>query len=307
MAALGKNIVQATEFVCRLHGGSKPILVRASDGLEYVVKFGNSDQGPNLPFNEAIGTELFMACGLPVPPWRQVLVTREFVTRNRGCWPEGKHGPFMPQPGLCFGSRFLRSNDATLLEILSRSSHARIQNRRDFWWAWIVDICAQHADHRQAVFLRDHRGAIRTYFIDHGYLFGRARSTFQKQAMASRYPDGRIYDVSSEGVLDNGTLAFGLNCDAIWNSVQALPQDWKIPSALSSLAQTLHRLTSPSLLRTVNDALVESIRLRDTNEPDESQKRWNLKFSILYPGVHTEILRCGPPTLPHRHPARNQL
>ncbi len=67
MIALGKDPVVVTQYVRNLRGGSQPILARASDGFLYVVKFANNLQGPNLLFNESAGSELYLACGLPIP------------------------------------------------------------------------------------------------------------------------------------------------------------------------------------------------------------------------------------------------
>ena len=51
----------------------QPILAQASDGHQYVIKFENNLQGRSLLFNEAIGSELYGACQLPVSPWKPVL------------------------------------------------------------------------------------------------------------------------------------------------------------------------------------------------------------------------------------------
>ena len=84
--------VKPLQYIRKLRGGSQPILVRADDGLVYVVKFSNNLQGPNLPFNEALGTELFRVAGFNVPKWRLVEVSDDFIDRNPSCWMETECG-----------------------------------------------------------------------------------------------------------------------------------------------------------------------------------------------------------------------
>jgi hypothetical protein len=96
--------VKPLQYIRKLRGGSQPILVRADDGLVYVVKFSNNLQGPNLPFNEALGTELFRVAGFNVPKWRLVEVSDDFIDRNPSCWMETECGKLKPDSGWCFGS-----------------------------------------------------------------------------------------------------------------------------------------------------------------------------------------------------------
>ena len=155
MSALGRNSVRVIRYIRNLRGGSQPILVQASDGLLYVVKFTNNLQGANLCFNEGIGTELYRACRLAVPSWRPLLVTDAFIGRNPDCWMQTPEGRLRPDPGLCFGSRFLGDSGMRLLEILPSTSFKRVRNLKNFWLAWMIDICAHHADNRQALFHED--------------------------------------------------------------------------------------------------------------------------------------------------------
>jgi hypothetical protein len=96
MSDLGRKAALAAKFVCNLRGGSQPILVEASDGLLYVAKFTDNLQGPNLPFNESIGSELYRACGLAVPLWKPLLVTDDFLDQNPGCWLQTAAGRLRP-------------------------------------------------------------------------------------------------------------------------------------------------------------------------------------------------------------------
>jgi hypothetical protein len=154
------RVLVVSEFLRKLRGGSQPILVRANDGLLYVLKFAHNLQGPNLLFNEVMGTELYRACGLPVPEWRPLLLTDSFLDRNPSCWFEADGESIRPLAGLCFGSRFLATGEDSPLEILPGSHFARVANRHAFGLAWLIDICAQHSDNRQALFLHRPGGGL---------------------------------------------------------------------------------------------------------------------------------------------------
>ena len=118
MIALGKGPVLVTQYVRNLRGGSQPILALASDGFQYVVKFANNLQGPNVLFNECAGNELYRACGLTVPKWTPLWVSDSFLDRNRDCWMQTPEGRLRPSSGLCFGSLFLGQDGKRLFEIL---------------------------------------------------------------------------------------------------------------------------------------------------------------------------------------------
>jgi hypothetical protein len=192
MVALAKDSTVLTRFVRKFRGGSQPILAEASDGLKYVVKFNNNPQGPNVSFNEAMGTELYRAAGLPVPIWKPLNVTEEFLVRNPHCWLETPEGSLKPEPGLCFGAQYLGREGVRLWEVLPRSTFHRIVNKNDFSVAWLLDICASHADSRQAVF-EDRLDGVRAVFVDQGHMFSGPSGTLSKpHYRAAAYLDTRI-------------------------------------------------------------------------------------------------------------------
>lgn len=92
--------------------------IGSTDGLPYVVKFFHDTQEPDLLFNEAIGSELYRAFGLPVPEWQPILVAESFLDRNSACWFQAEAGRIRPIAGLCFGSRFVGGAGETVFEIL---------------------------------------------------------------------------------------------------------------------------------------------------------------------------------------------
>jgi hypothetical protein len=276
MAVWEKHSTKVTQFIHKLRGGSQPILVQASDGLLYVAKFADNPQGANLPFNESIGAELYRACGLSVPSWKPLLISDSFLDRNPGCWMETEHGPQRPAAGLCFGSRFLGGADARLLEILPETRYQRIRQRASFWLAWLVDVCAEHADNRQAVFLDHSVGLYDAYFVDLGHLFGGPRGNRRVHFIASRYLDSRIYpDLSSEQRLRIQSVLRALDVDKLWRRICALPDDWKMGSALESFERCLGRLSNPHTLQNVLDTIIESQirRIRIENHFQGNQRK----------------------------------
>jgi hypothetical protein len=259
MSIFGKDFALVVAFLQNLRGGSQPILARASDGLLYVVKFSNNLQGVNLPFNESVGTELYRACGLSVPSWKRLLVTDSFLDQNPDCWMQTPEGRLRPKSGMCFGSRFLGGDGETLLEILPGCSIKRISNRGSFWLAWLIDICALHADNRQALLLQDGNRGIEAFFVDHGHFFGGPKGEQRLHFMASRYLDSRVYqDVSSQHQLNLLKAVRSLDVDGLWRRVQGVPDDWKSESAIEGFEQCLDRLSNYELLRNIVDTMVDA-------------------------------------------------
>lgn len=292
MPVLNKNFTIVTRYIRSLRGGSQPILAEASDGLLYVVKFTNNLQGPNLSFNESIGTELFRTCGLQVPSWKPLLVLDSFLDHNPNCWTQSLEGRIRPESYMCFGSRFLGS-ESRLFEILPGTSFKRVRNLKSFWLAWFIDICARHSDNRQAIFLEDGKGGLQASFVDHGHLFGGPSGENTPSLMACRYLDPRIYQsVSSSHLLDLQRIAGALDVDRLWRRIQTLPDDWKTKSALEGFAQCLCRLSNPRLLQDIVDNMVDA--QERVNECEEDRSHFGRKSP-------PEFLRFGvQATIPQR-------
>jgi len=252
MNALDKRCIRVERYVRKLRGGSQPILVEGSDGLLYIVKFTNNLQGKNLPFNESMGTEVFKACTLPVPTWKPVFVTPEFVDQTPQCWMEAQGGKIRPEPGISFGSRFLGGPNIRLFEILPGTAFNRIQNRNCFWLAWVMDICCQHTDNRQSLFVAGPRG-YRSWFIDMGHLFGGAKGDQKpRHFVQSRYLDPRIYGrIGKEEISQLLRSIQSLNAEKLWRTARALPEDWVSASALRAFFRALDTLANVELVQNI--------------------------------------------------------
>jgi hypothetical protein len=263
MQSSRKDFAFLTQHVRNLRGGSQPILAQASDGYEYVVKFANNLQGPNLPFNESAGSELYRACGLPVPEWRPLNVSEGFIDKNPDCWIQTTEGRLRPASGLCFGSRYLGESGKRVFEILPSSNFKYVRNQSDFWLAWLIDICAEHGDNRQALFTEGETGELEASFIDHGHLFGGPKAELKKNFHTSRYLDPRIYSkVSSITLLKFRNIVQALDTDRLWQRIEAIPTEWKQKSALNHFELCLQRLSSPRLVQNILETIIDAIEQR---------------------------------------------
>ena len=242
-----------TRFICKLRCGSQALLARASDNNLYITKFRNNPQGGNLLFNECMGTELFRRGGLPVPCWRPLVVTRQFVADNPGCWVETPDGLCPPEIGACFGSLFLGTGGMELFEILPGNSFKWVANRSDFWLAWLLDVCARHADNRQALFHKESKDKLAAVFIDHGHMFCGPIGNVKSHFIASQYyQDPRIYpNVSSELVRWLQLTVAHIDVDWLWTRVLSLPEDWITHSGLCNLAECLDTLSKPDQIEKI--------------------------------------------------------
>jgi hypothetical protein len=282
MPALVRTIA-VSHFLRKLRGASQPILVKASDGLLYVLKFARNPQGPNLLFNEVIGTELYKAFGLPVPEWRPLLLTDSFIDSNPACWFESIDGPIRPSAGLCFGSRFLGQPAESVWEILPGSYFGRICNRHAFALAWMLDVCANHCDHRQALFVRLPDGRLQAVFIDHSHMFGGPRGINSPHPITPRFLDHRVYEDDfmasfwrSSGMLDATSL---------WNLLKFLPADWQSMPAIGHFHRCIEQLTDRRRLFEVCNTIADIQRGTSTGDRDECQSAARTSAAILCPDI----------------------
>jgi hypothetical protein len=290
VSELQKDYKRITRYIRSLRGGSQPILAEASDGLHYVVKFTNNLQGANLSFNESMGTELYRGCNLPVPSWKPLLITDDFLDQNSECRIQTPEGQLRPDAGLCFASRFLGGDGIRLLEILSGTDYKRVRNYENFWLAWLIDICAEHVDNRQAVFLDDGTGWLDAFFVDMGHLFGGPNGEQRRHFQASRYLDPRIYkSVTSAQIEKFLNVVQRLDVDRLWRQVHVLPDDWKTESALNSFAQCLNRLSTGNLLENILETIVD-VQHGESGSEYSKRRRGYSSVPVLRLGIQATEL-----------------
>ena len=267
MSALVENHAVVTRFIRKLRGGSQPILIEASDGFRYVLKFTNNPQGRNVLFNEAMGTSLYGAAGLPVPRWKPLEVTEEFLDRTPGCWLETANGNLRPNSGLCFGARFIGDGGARLWEILPGPSFSRVVNKSDFYLAWLLDTCARHTDNRQALFESDSNG-IRAVFFDHGHMFsGPNGKLYRPNFRTSAYLDTRVYTRNPKQYgIDIAKPVINIDVDALWIKAEQLPKEWLTDSALRNFAACLCVLADANAVRNIAELIADFSLEKDQRE-----------------------------------------
>jgi hypothetical protein len=150
----------------------------------------------------------------------------------------------------------------------------------------LIDICAQHADNRQAVFLQNGDGWLDAYFVDHGHLFAGPNGELRRRYEASRYLDSRIYQaVSSAELVSFQKIARNLDVDRLWKSVQTLPDTWKTPTALAGYAECLTRLSTSRLLKNIVATMVVGQQQAIEREENRNRDERKAVFPILHPRV----------------------
>ena len=287
--------VQVTRYIRGLRGGTQPMLAGASDGYAYVVKFTNNLQGQQVLFNEGAGSEMYRACGLSGAHWSPLFVSDGFLDRNRDCWMRTADGLRRPEPGLCFGSRFLGGDGQRLFEILPGSNFTRIPERSTLWLAWLIDICCEHADNHQAVFVEDGERQLHAQFIDHGHMFGGPHGLDRPRPHASSYLDPRVYpDLLSSELTGFLRRLSELDTDRLVRQVNDLPDDWKSDSALGCFERCIDRLSTESLLRNVLDEIEDIHRRRTRSERSRRCSELECELPFLRPRIPSKPLgRCG--------------
>ena len=271
MHSAGKAVISATRFLRKVRGGSQSSLVEASDGFLYVIKSIENVQGANLLCNEVLGTELYRALHLPTPEWMPVQVSLSFAKNNPGCWIEAAD-EFRFPTGLCFGSRLASGRADRLLEILPGRYLERVQNRNDFWRAWVADACADHQDDRQAVFERDPDGVLNASFIDHGHMFGGPGGGSTSRPQLPRYVDRRVYPAPTP-TLKMQLAQFGdrLDADQLNCRVETMPDYWKTGSAMRNFKMCLERLSTARVREEIVNSIVASFLSLTANERTSPQ------------------------------------
>lgn len=234
--------IQPVKFMRKMRGGTQSSLLQAEDGNYYIVKVPDNPQGPEVLFNEAFGTIIMRFLGLPVPEWRVIALSDEFIDQNREIWIETA-GSIRQRPnaGLCFGSRLvLGSKDETLYELLPRQLFDLIENKDDFIGMLLFDVWAKQSDNRQGVFLQNAKTrSITVTFIDQGDLFERRKLPKRNAHIGASYLDPRVYrnidivnsipkwEARIRTITPYALDAFGYT--------SAIPQEWYRPCKLADL------------------------------------------------------------------------
>jgi hypothetical protein len=188
----GFQKVSAVDPIRKLGLLSRSLLIKASDGHQYVLKMTSGASCNEMSLHEAFGSELASLLGLPVPRWRAIHVSESFLQRTTDMWPTDDGAS---QPGYYFATELLGSRpDERLHDYLPSSWMNRVVNRDDFVGTLLLDTWLGAAANRQAVFVQDAKSAsIRAVFIGHGKMISPLMRTLLYPT-AGQYSNKRIYD-----------------------------------------------------------------------------------------------------------------
>jgi hypothetical protein len=233
----------ATSFIRKMRGGTQSALIRCADGMLYVVKFRNNEQGPNVLANEVMGLELLCAVGLPTPKWRGVILSQAFIDLHPEMWISRAGGVCEPPAaGMHFGSLFLAQDGSReLFEVLPGAYLTRILNRRDFLGIYIFDVWANHCDTRQPLFVKptDSR-MLNAVFIDNGHLFGGPNWETKRRPGRSRCMDSRVYANFEDEDIEEWISHFERTLSpALQRLARTVPKIW-YSGDLDALLEGLH-------------------------------------------------------------------
>jgi hypothetical protein len=214
-----------------MRGGSQSSLIGTSDGQFYVLKLANNPQGPNTLFNEAFGSILSHHLRLPVPEWRPIHVSSNFIATNPDLHFLLAEGVRAPGAGLHFGSKFVvASKDDEVYEIVPERWTQRVEKPDSFVGMLLLDIWTENIDRRQALFIeRPANRALEVVFFDHGHMFrGPNGKRNLKSPCACLHYHRNIY----RRALEPGSIEAWLCCieglteTTLWNMVKRMPGEW---------------------------------------------------------------------------------
>jgi hypothetical protein len=255
------GVIQAVQHVRRMRGGAQAHLMRANDGLFYVVKFQNNPQHRRVLANELFASRLAVEVGLPMPESQIIDVTSWLVEHT----PELTillAGRALPcHAGLQYGSRYVvdpTSDSAQVFDFLPEAMIDRVKNLDAFAGVLAFDKWTGNANGRQAAFWKQARERKYTAtFIDQGYCFNAGEWTFPDSPLRGVYARNHVYAsitgwdsfepwLSQIEKIDHATL-----CDI----ANEMPQEWYgDPDDLERLIQELWKR------RTQVRELIESFR-----------------------------------------------
>lgn|SRR5487761_1858440 len=300
-----RSTISASHFVRKMRGGGQSNLVQAEDGCHYVMKMAGNPQGLRVLFNEAFGSELMSSLGLPVPNWRAIHVTEQFIDANPQLWFE-EASPVRRRPiaGLHFGSQFKCGGPREdVYEILPDHLLNRIENRHYFIGMLLFDLWANHSDARQALFVEDlDMKRFRAVFIDNGHLFGKDNIDEVVPAWRTMFVNREIYGhLDIDSILSTWASRIGAIDRTTLNSAcLRIPLEWYDSQYVSKLTTTLLRRRSSladhqALIKKCVEGQHDSAHAK-LDQNDERLAQVQLRYPRLCVDANRRTWRrvCGP-------------
>ena len=191
--------VMAVEFIRRMRGASQPCLLRAEDGVYYVVKFQNNPQHPRILANEMFAARLAELVGLPVPRPAFIEVPDELISGNPQMVIETGTRIEPCAGGIAFGSSFPGDPGLTLVMDFLPDRLLRKVRRLGptFLGAFVFDKWTCNCNGRQMIFSRsadDKTPAYTPWLIDQGFCFNDGEWNFPDSPIRNIYPRRLVYE-----------------------------------------------------------------------------------------------------------------
>jgi hypothetical protein len=186
----GGETVSAVSLVRILANAPNRLLVSASDDCFYVLKLYTNHTKDRALLRESLGTELAASIDLPVPCWRPIYVSNEFINSNGSIWTNER-----PTEGYYFGSELIGPHNSRyrVYDYLPASRMGNIENRSVFVGALLLDIWANNSQHRQVIFLQETKPKFQAVFIGFREMFSTHLDN-PESLMAGSYCRGCIYE-----------------------------------------------------------------------------------------------------------------
>jgi hypothetical protein len=225
------SALKAKAVVRKLSGESNAVLVRASDGLLYVIKMMDGLKGPNVLANEALGNELGKYLGLSVPDWRPIELSEAFIEKYLLMhWTGSESWLDRPGPGLYFGSLAVGQDDhESVLKELPENWHSRIVNRKDFVGMLLLDLWANQIGPRNAILVNScDQTKVTAIFIDNSRMFGGFWGIEEQRRGIALFHDRRVYADLDVNRIFNGWLqkAIAMDEKMLLQLATVVPSQW---------------------------------------------------------------------------------
>lgn len=227
-------VLQAELYIRPMdEGGSKPHLIRCSDGEDYVVKFKGNPHGTRILGNEWIVARTGALVGAPVPEAVLVDVSEDFMAKA-GLKASGQP-PY--EPGLQFGSAYKYNEDGPALQNPPTEHIKDFVNATQIPMVILLDTLMVNGDRKgnHIVYHAVEDGGFRFWMIDHGHCLG------QNSGWATLQPTegGLVAKVFQETIAGPDSFTEGLaeiskkvDEPAIQAIASEMPLDeWDIPDS----------------------------------------------------------------------------
>ena len=238
------NVLRAKAVIRKINNGSNTVLVRASDGLLYVIKMMDGLKGPNVLANEALGNELAKYLGLAVPDWRPIELSEAFIEKYLLLhWTGSESWLDRPGPGLYFGSLAVGQDDLeSVLDELPENWLNRIGNRKDFVGMLLLDLWANQIGTRSAILVNSSdQSKVTAVFIDNSRMFGGFWGIEEQRRGIALYHDRRVYADLDFNRIFNWWLqkAIAMDEKMLLQVARAVPRQWHDSGYLQDVSTQL--------------------------------------------------------------------